>query len=130
MLRVFALIAALLTASLVVGAVLLLRRFLSATEPVHSTPAESVQAATVSASGPRRRVSGLLSAAASEEQSEPRAPDDFEKTMSWVEERLRECGFNSWQAVSLAEAGVDWHQAKLLIDLGCSHETALDILLP
>lgn len=66
-----------------------------------------------------------------EEESEPRAPDEFEKTLSWVEERLRnECGFNRWQATSLAEAGVDWHRAKVLIDLGCSHETALDILLP
>ena len=126
-----ALIVALLMASLVVGAVLLLRRYLSETEPAHLIPAESVRVVTASGFGRRRTGRGLLSSAASEEQSEPRAPDDFEKTMSWVEERLRaECGFNSWQAVSLAEAGVDWHQAKLLIDLGCSHETALDILLP
>ena len=40
-----------------------------------------------------------------------------------------ECGFNDMQAIALAEAGVDWHEAKRLIDRGCSHELAVDLLL-
>lgn len=66
-----------------------------------------------------------------EPEPEPRAPDEREIVLSNVEKLLRdECGFNPWQAASLAEAGVDWHYAKKLIDRGCSHEVALDILLP
>ncbi len=120
---------ALLTGLSVVGAALLLRRFLFATRSVPLTPAPSVRVATLSASGPRRTGSGLLAAAA-EEQSEPRAPDDFERLLSYREEMFRSLRFNQWQAVSLAECGCDWHEAERLLKKGCPHETVLDLLLP
>jgi len=66
---------------------------------------------------------------AEEEVLETRDPDEDERTLSWVEERFRELGFNDMQAESLADAGVDWHAAKELIDRDCSHEHAVDILL-
>lgn len=133
--RVFAATLVLLTASSVVAAGVLLRRFLFATNPVPLIPAESALIATPSGSGrtgpPRRSGSGLLSATKPpEEESEPRAPDEFERVLSHREQMFRELGFNRWQAVSLAEAGCDWHEAEKLLARDCPHETALDLLLP
>jgi hypothetical protein len=63
------------------------------------------------------------------EEDEPREPDEHERMLSWIEERLREAGYNRYQAAALAEAGVDWHQALALVRDGCDHATAVDILL-
>lgn len=58
-----------------------------------------------------------------------READEYERVLSHVEQMLREeCGFNAHQAAALAEAGVDWHEAKRLITLGCDHLTAVDLL--
>lgn len=74
-----------------------------------------------------------------EEEEEPpvqaRGPDEHEVTLSWVEERFRELGFNDFQAAALAEAGADWHYAHhILYRKGrrtkCSLERALELLLP
>lgn len=65
-----------------------------------------------------------------EEDAEPRAPDEFEQLLSYREQMFRELGFNQWQAVSLAEANCDWHDADKLLGKGCPHETVLDLLLP
>ncbi len=67
---------------------------------------------------------------AEEDVLEPaRKPDEDDRTLSWVEEQFRHLGFNDWQAASLADAGCDWHDAKRLIDRGCSYELAIDVLL-
>ena len=63
------------------------------------------------------------------EPEPPRQPTEEERVISNVEYHLRELGFNTIQAEALAAVGVDWHRAKHLLDSGCSHETAVDILL-
>ena len=62
------------------------------------------------------------------EWTEARAPTDAEKTETWVEERFRELGFNELQSRALAVVRADWHDAKRLLESGCSHLTAVDIL--
>ncbi len=49
-------------------------------------------------------------------------------TRSYVELQLASLGFNPAQVEALADAGVDWHAAERLLDSGCDHLTALDIL--
>lgn len=68
--------------------------------------------------------------APAEEDPEPRAPDEFERVLSYREMMFRGVGFNHWQAISLAEVGADWHEAEKLLKRGCPHETVLDLLLP
>lgn len=64
------------------------------------------------------------------EEVEARQPDEYEKVLSHIEQILRdELGFNIHQAASLAESGVDWREAKRLIDKGCPHDIAVDLLL-
>lgn len=63
------------------------------------------------------------------EAEEPREPHEGERVLAYVEQLLRNHGFNDFQAVALAEAGVDWHQAVDLLEEGCDPETAVDILL-
>jgi hypothetical protein len=60
--------------------------------------------------------------------TEPRDPTDEEKTETWVEERFRELGFNELQSRALTISRADWHQAKRLLDNGCPHLEAVDIL--
>lgn len=62
------------------------------------------------------------------EWTEPRSPTDEEKTETWVEERFRELGFNELQSRALTVVRADWHDAKRLLESGCSHLTAVDIL--
>lgn len=57
-----------------------------------------------------------------------REPSEDERTVSWVEERFRELGFNDRQAAVLADARADWHEAKRMLDRGCPHLDAVDIL--
>ena len=59
---------------------------------------------------------------------ETRVPSDDEKTLSWVEQQFRTLGFNELQAVALADAGADWHEAQRLIRSGCPFLTAVDLL--
>lgn len=59
-----------------------------------------------------------------------RSPTEEERILSYREEMFRGLEFNFWQSVSLAEAGVDWHEADKLLKRGCPHETVLDLLLP
>lgn len=47
---------------------------------------------------------------------------------TWVEERLRELGFDDVQAVTLRMARADWHQAARLLDLGCDHDLVVRVL--
>lgn len=66
---------------------------------------------------------------AEEEPETARAPDEWEKVLSHREQMFRSLGFNMWQAVSLAEAAADWHEAERLIHKGCPLDTVLDLLL-
>ena len=59
---------------------------------------------------------------------ETRVPSDDEKTLSWVEQQFRTLGFNELQAVALADAGADWHEAQRLIRSGCPFLTVVDLL--
>ena len=59
---------------------------------------------------------------------QPRHPTERERVETFVQERFRELGFNEHQAVALADNGVDWHQARTLIESGCSIEHAILIL--
>lgn len=59
----------------------------------------------------------------------PRRPTEAERVLANVELRFLDLGFNPLQAAALADAGTDWHAAERLLDCGCSHETAVDILL-
>lgn len=59
---------------------------------------------------------------------ETRVPSDDEKTLSWVEQQFRTLGFNELQAVALADAGADWHEAQRLIRSGCPYLTVVDLL--
>ena len=63
------------------------------------------------------------------EIEEAREPEEFERVLSYIEERLRAVGYNDWQAAALADAGVDWHLAVALLREGCDTDTAVDILL-
>ena len=63
------------------------------------------------------------------EPEPPRPPDEYEKLLAFEEQMFAALGFNEWQAIALAEAGVSWHDAKPLIERGCKHETAVDLLL-
>ena len=66
-----------------------------------------------------------------DQPEDPRAPSEEERVLAHREQMFRDVlAFNEWQAVSLAEAAVDWHEAQSLIVAGCSHELAVDILLP
>lgn len=62
------------------------------------------------------------------DETEARKPTEVEIVRSHVEERFLELGFNVLQAEALADAGADWHEAERLIEKGCPHSTALDIL--
>lgn len=74
---------------------------------------------------------GIPGQATPEPEPETRGPSEEEKVLSHREQMFRDVLlFNEWQAISLAEAGVDWHEAQTLLEKGCSHEFALDILLP
>lgn len=62
------------------------------------------------------------------DETQPQKPPPEDIVRSHVEERFRHLGFNELQAETLADAGVDWHEAERLIDKGCDHLVALDIL--
>ena len=62
------------------------------------------------------------------DETDAREPNDDERTLSWVEERFSELGFNDMQSVALAEAGADWHEAQRLIRGGCPVLTVVDLL--
>ena len=62
------------------------------------------------------------------DETDAHDPSDDEKTLSWVEQQFRELGFNELQAVALAEAGADWHEAQRLLKSGCPFLTAVDLL--
>lgn len=63
------------------------------------------------------------------DETEARKPSPEEIVRSRVEQRFRDLGFNQLQAEALADAGVDWHKAERMIDNGCDHLVALDILV-
>ena len=64
-----------------------------------------------------------------EPEPAPRLPDEHERVFTYRVLMLeQECGFNILQAEALAVCGVDWHEAKSLIDRGCDHNTAVDLL--
>ena len=64
-------------------------------------------------------------------EASPDTPEVEEEDIVWahVVDQLQQLGFNSHQAMSLADAGVDWHDARRLINKGCPIETAIDLLL-
>lgn len=64
-----------------------------------------------------------------EASAETVEPDESDRVWQHVVQQLEALGFNAMQAMSLADAGVDWHEAHKLIHKGCSPETAIDILL-
>lgn len=126
---------ALLTGLSFVAVVALFTSFRSGTSRGNTTPAPLARRVTRSRSGPglvrRSEEMAATSGVPGHEEEAPRAPDEAERVLSHREQMFRdELKFNEWQAISLAEAGVDWHAAKALLDKGCSHDFALDILLP
>lgn len=62
------------------------------------------------------------------DETTARQPTEQEIVRSHVEQRFRDLGFNELQAQALADLGVDWHDAEKLLDKGCDHPVALDIL--
>ena len=56
--------------------------------------------------------------------------DDQESVMllAWREHMLVEHGCEVEEARGLAELGIDWHELRRLLDMGCDRETALRIL--
>jgi hypothetical protein len=66
---------------------------------------------------------------AEEPAEEARPADEYERLLSYREEMFGKLGFNSFQGAALADANVDWHDADKLLKSGCSHETAVDLLL-
>ena len=57
-----------------------------------------------------------------------RCVGDHEDVEDWRIDRLLELGFHADEALLLAVAGVDWHDARALLEAGCDHDTALRIL--
>lgn len=57
-----------------------------------------------------------------------RSPSEKEMTDTWVEERFRSLGFDALQATTLRLARADWHEARRLLDQGCSLEHAFTLL--
>jgi hypothetical protein len=47
----------------------------------------------------------------------------------WQFENLVRLGFDELRAARLVDAHVDWHEAKKLLEQGCSEERAVEILL-
>jgi len=60
---------------------------------------------------------------------QPRPPTEYEKSLSYVEQRLYSLGFTVEQCAVLAEGNADWHEAERLIRSGCAHHLALEILI-
>ena len=51
------------------------------------------------------------------------------KHRSWQFDNLVRLGFDERTAARLVDAHVDWHEAKKLLEQGCSEERAVEILL-
>lgn len=64
-----------------------------------------------------------------EASAEPVEPDEADVVWNFVVRQLESLGFNAVQAISLADAGVDWHAAERLLNKGCPHERAMHILI-
>jgi hypothetical protein len=48
----------------------------------------------------------------------------------WRERQFLSLGFSRSDAILLAEDGVDWHQARDLLERDCPHHFVLMLLLP
>lgn len=57
-----------------------------------------------------------------------RCVGDHEDVEEWRIDRLLELGFRPDDALLLAVAAVDWHEAQRLLAAGCDHNTATRIL--
>jgi hypothetical protein len=55
---------------------------------------------------------------------------ELERVENWRAEELVRAGFDASDAIALAARhDIDLHLAVRLIELGCPHETAIDILI-
>ena len=64
-----------------------------------------------------------------EANAEVSEPDEMDRVWDHVVKQMESLGFNPVQAISLADAGVDWHEAQRLLNKGCPHERAMHILI-
>ena len=71
----------------------------------------------------------MTAGTASSDDYSPAVEDEYERLFAFRQGRFRELGFNPFQALALAEAHVDWHDAERLIKRKCSPDVAVDILL-
>lgn len=61
------------------------------------------------------------------ETAEPQA--EYDKVVGWREHVLLEAGYPPELADKIAKSEADLHRAVDLVDKGCSHKTAAEILL-
>ena len=74
-------------------------------------------------------VSGGPSGGSSGDDHPDPGDDEYERLFEFRERRFLAIGFNHFQAVALAVAQADWHEAESLVKDGCPLDVAIDILL-
>jgi hypothetical protein len=71
----------------------------------------------------------MTAGTASSDDYAPAVVDEYERLFAFRLERFKGLGFNEYQAFTLAEAHVDWHDAERLRRGKCPTDVAVDILI-